>query len=118
MPTFRQLFSGKRRLLFISAVVVAGAALLGMNATLRSADDAKPASGIEIKNGDHICLIGNTLADRMQHDGWLETYLYSRFPKHDLVVRDLGFSGDELTCGCGRPGSAARTSIWRCKRPT
>ena len=24
-------------------------------------------------------------------------YLHSRFPKHDLVVRNLGFSGDELT---------------------
>ena len=33
----------------------------------------------------------------MQHDGWLETYLYSRFPKHELVIRNLGFSGDELT---------------------
>src|SRR5207244_6793162 len=36
-------------------------------------------------------------ADRMQHDGWLETYFSSRFPKHQLVFRNLGFSGDELT---------------------
>src|SRR5262249_4117137 len=35
--------------------------------------------------------------DRMQHDGWLETFFHSRFPKHQLVWRDLGFSGDELT---------------------
>src|SRR5262249_20724057 len=28
---------------------------------------------------------------------WLETYLHSRFPKHNLVFRNLGFSGDELT---------------------
>ena len=33
----------------------------------------------------------------MQHDGWLETYLHSRFPTHELVFRNLGFSGDELT---------------------
>src|SRR4051812_28590000 len=52
---------------------------------------------LEIRPGDHISLIGNTLADRMQHDGWLEAFLYSRFPKHDLVFRNLGFSGDELT---------------------
>ena len=32
------------------------------------------AEAIEIKPGDHIAIIGNTLADRMQHDGWLETY--------------------------------------------
>ena len=52
---------------------------------------------LELAPKDHISIIGNTLADRMQHDGWLETYLQSRFPKHDLVIRNLGFSGDELT---------------------
>jgi putative heme-binding domain-containing protein len=52
---------------------------------------------LELKKGDHICIIGNTLAERMQHDGWLETYIYSRFPQHDLVFRNLGYSGDELT---------------------
>ena len=33
----------------------------------------------------------------MQHDGWLETDLYNRFPKHDLVIRNLGFAADEVT---------------------
>jgi putative heme-binding domain-containing protein len=51
---------------------------------------------IEIKPGDHISIIGNTLADRMQHDGWLETELHARFSQHKLVIRNLGFSGDEL----------------------
>ena len=74
-----------------------GPALLLLAATFAAADDAKPAPAVEIKHGDHIALVGNTLADRMQHHGWLEAHLYSRFPKHDLVVRDLGFSGDELT---------------------
>ena len=46
---------------------------------------------------DHISLIGNTLAERMQYDGWLETMLQARFPKHELVVRNLGFSGDEIS---------------------
>jgi putative heme-binding domain-containing protein len=55
------------------------------------------AQTLELKPGDRIALIGNTLADRMQHDGWLETYLLSRFPNHSLVFRNLGFSGDELT---------------------
>jgi putative heme-binding domain-containing protein len=54
------------------------------------------AEVIEIKPGDHIAIIGNTLADRMQHDGWLETYLQARFSTHKLVIRNLGFSGDEL----------------------
>src|SRR5678815_4213518 len=51
---------------------------------------------LELKKGDHICIIGNTLAERMQYDGWLETVLHARFPKHDLVIRNLGFSGDEI----------------------
>ncbi|HLJ11872.1 MAG TPA: PVC-type heme-binding CxxCH protein [Planctomycetaceae bacterium] len=52
---------------------------------------------LELTKGDHICLIGNTLAERMQHHGWLETLLHNRFPDRELVVRSLGFSGDELT---------------------
>ena len=54
------------------------------------------AAPLELKKGDHVCIIGNTLAERMQHDGWLETLLHARFPNHDLVLRNLGFSGDEL----------------------
>jgi putative heme-binding domain-containing protein len=72
------------------------AVLLG-RASLRSADEPKPPARFEVRPGDHVSFIGSTLPDRMQHDGWLETYLTSRFPKHDLVFRDLGFSGDELS---------------------
>ncbi len=39
------------------------------------------ADSIEIRPGDHISIIGNTLADRMQHDGWLETYAPGSFPR-------------------------------------
>ena len=49
-----------------------------------------------LRAGDHICLIGNQLAERMQYEGWLETMLHARFPEHDLVFRNLGFSGDEI----------------------
>jgi glucose/arabinose dehydrogenase len=45
---------------------------------------------------DHICIIGNTLAERMQFDAWLETRLHARFPRHDLVIRNLGWAGDEV----------------------
>lgn len=57
---------------------------------------AHAADPIEFKKGDHICIIGNTLAERMQHSGWLETLLHARFPQHELVVRNLGYSGDEI----------------------
>lgn len=61
-----------------------------------SAGEPKVPGNLEVKPGERISIIGNTLADRMQHDGWLETYFHSRFPKHDLVFRNLGFSADEL----------------------
>src|SRR5437773_4251507 len=54
------------------------------------------AADFELKKGDHICLVGNTLAERMQYFGGLETRLVSRLPQHDLVFRNLGYSGDEI----------------------
>ena len=58
---------------------------------------------LEINKGDRIILIGNTLAERMQYFGHFETLLHSRFPRMNLVVRDLGWSADELKL---RPRSA------------
>src|SRR5579884_1962418 len=60
-------------------------------------EEGKVGRVVEVRPGDHICIIGNTLADRMQHDGWLETYLYTRFPTYDLIFRNLGYAADELT---------------------
>ena len=58
---------------------------------------AARAQHLELKPGDHISIIGNTLADRMQLDGTLEAMIQQTFPQLDLSVRNLGFSGDELT---------------------
>ncbi len=52
---------------------------------------------LDLKKGDRIILIGNTLAERMQHFGNFETLLQSRFPGLELVVHNLGWSADELT---------------------
>ncbi len=71
--------------------------LPGAETPVQSADTPKALAKLTLEHGDHICIIGNTLADRMQHDGWLETYFHSRFPQHDLTFRNLGFSGDELS---------------------
>ncbi len=55
---------------------------------------AEPA--LKLRKGDHISFIGNTLADRMQHSGWLETYVHALYPDLDITFRNLGYSGDEL----------------------
>jgi len=58
--------------------------------------DHAAAAPLELKKGDHISIIGNALADRMQHDGWLETLIVAKFPKDDLVFRNLAVVGDEI----------------------
>ncbi len=59
---------------------------------------ARPALAqtLELDRGSRISIIGNTLAERMQHDGWLESMMHAGLNR-DLVIRNLGFSGDELT---------------------
>ena len=62
-----------------------------------TATHAAPAAPLELRKDDHVCIIGNTLADRMQHSSWLESLIYTTYPQQELVFRNLGFSGDELT---------------------
>ncbi|MGB1930734.1 MAG: azurin, partial [Mariniblastus sp.] len=68
-----------------------------------SASNAEAQSEFEFKSGDNICFIGNTLADRMQHYPWLETYLTHANPNKTLTFRNLGFAADEIKT---RPRSA------------
>ena len=71
--------------------------MLALVFTALSATDSQAAEPkLQLKKGDHISWIGNTLADRMQHHGWLETYLHALFPEYDLTIRNLAFPGDEL----------------------
>jgi len=59
-----------------------------------SAMAAEPT--LQLRKGDRISYIGNTLADRMQHSAWLETYIHALYPELDITFRNLGYSGDEL----------------------
>jgi mono/diheme cytochrome c family protein/lysophospholipase L1-like esterase len=51
---------------------------------------------VEIRENDVICEIGGGLADRMQHDGWVETLIQSQLADKKLVFRNLAFSGDTV----------------------
>ncbi len=53
------------------------------------------AAELEVRKGDHICLVGNELGERMQHHNFWETRLHERFPGLELSVRNLCFPGDE-----------------------
>jgi lysophospholipase L1-like esterase len=52
---------------------------------------------LELRKSDHVVLVGNTLAERMQLFNHFETLLHARFADLQLVVRNLGWSGDTIT---------------------
>ncbi|MBS0263146.1 MAG: HEAT repeat domain-containing protein [Planctomycetes bacterium] len=72
------------------------AVLAVMTASLFTSSLPAADPPLKLKQGDHIVYIGNTLADRMQHAGWLETSIYALYPDLDLTFRNLGYPGDEL----------------------
>src|SRR5215471_17277855 len=65
---------------------------------------AAAAEPLQLSKGQHVVLIGNTLAERMQYFGQFETLLHARHPQLELVVRNLGWSADEVAL---RPRSQA-----------
>lgn len=71
----------KHTILFFSIVLLFGCHRTEVN--------FKPAEGA------HIIIMGNTFADRMQYFGYFEAALHNNFPTHNLVIRNLGWSGDE-----------------------
>ena len=54
-------------------------------------------AGLELRQGDTVVLLGNTLAERLQHFNHFETLLMTRFPELRLRVRNMGWSGDTIT---------------------
>ena len=54
------------------------------------------AQNLTLEKGDNIAFVGSGLADRQQHQGNFESLIHQAFPEHNLVVRNLGFSGDEV----------------------
>jgi mono/diheme cytochrome c family protein/glucose/arabinose dehydrogenase/lysophospholipase L1-like esterase len=52
---------------------------------------------LPLQKGDTVGIIGNALADRMQHDGWVETLLQSRLAGQGIVFRNMAVAGDTVT---------------------
>ena len=72
----------KIRLFSLAAAVCLGSATSGM--------------ALEFNKGDLVVLIGNALAERMQHHGWLESYIQTTTADKELVFRNHGFGGDKV----------------------
>ena len=51
---------------------------------------------LELRRGDRVCLIGNTLFERAALFGDIPATLHAAFPEKELVVRTLAWSADEV----------------------
>ena len=84
--------------------------MLCLGCLLSPAAEVQAQHSIALQPEMRIAVIGNTLADRMQHAGWLETLLQSAYPQHRLVVRDLGLTSGELR-DVGRVAAVRRNGL-------
>jgi lysophospholipase L1-like esterase len=57
---------------------------------------AAPPS-LDLKKGEHLVLLGNTFAERMQYFGYFETLVNLHYAEADPVIRNLGWAADEVT---------------------
>jgi putative heme-binding domain-containing protein len=55
---------------------------------------AAPKSTLDLKDGDRVVLVGDTLIEREQSYGYVEERLTVRFPERNVIFRNLGWSAD------------------------
>lgn len=84
-------------------------------AVLLSTVPTQAAEPFELKDGDRVVLIGNTLIEREQRYGYWEAALTSRWPDRNITFRNLGWSGDtvfgDARAGFGKPADGFRRLI-------
>lgn len=57
---------------------------------------APAAEPLQLTDGDRVVLLGNTLIEREQRDGYWETALTLAHPDKNITFRNLGWSGDTV----------------------
>lgn len=73
------------------------------DATLVNVPDGyRDPAPFAFQKGDVVAILGNGLADRFQHDGWMETLLQSELKDQQVRFRNMSASGD-------RPNSYPRS---------
>ncbi len=65
-----------------------------LSTLLVSISAAFAAAPFELKDGDRVVFLGDTLMEREQHYGWIELMLTTRFPDRNVTFRNLGWSAD------------------------
>jgi hypothetical protein len=85
-------FTPHRRALWLAAC-----ALLSVAPLIAQPAPAPVSARLELRPGDRIILVGNTLADRQQYFNHFETLLLSLYPQLELSMRNMGWSADTIT---------------------
>src|SRR5260221_3019918 len=67
---------------------------LVLSLALVVAHAARAAEPFEIKNGDRVLFLGDTLLEREGTYGYLETRMHEQFPDRHFIVRNLSWSGE------------------------
>ncbi|NDF00679.1 MAG: GDSL family lipase, partial [Verrucomicrobia bacterium] len=77
------------------------------------------AAPFELKEGDRVIFLGDTLIEREQHYGWIELMLTTRFPDRNVTFRNLGWSADlpngesRLGLSLGQAGNEPEGEGWK-----
>jgi len=80
--------------------------------------DYRDALPFSFRKTDVVALLGNGLADRMQHDGWLETLLQSQLQDQQIRFRNMSTSGDRPNSYPRSSGQISMTAYLQQVRPT
>ncbi len=79
--------------------------------------DYRDPQPFALQPGDTIAIVGNGLADRMQHDGWLETLMQSQLVDQQIRFRNMSTSGDRPNNYPRSSGQMSMTSYLRHVKP-
>lgn len=71
-----------------------GLLVLSVMSVLSLAARSSAAEPFQFQSNDVVAIYGNGLADRMQHDPWVETVLQSQLAGKNVRFRNMSFSGD------------------------
>ena len=64
--------------------------------TVKIPEGYSDPSPFKFQKGDTVAIVGNGLADRMQHDGWTETLIQAESAGLDLEFRNMSLTGDRV----------------------
>lgn len=93
MPAQQSRLSGlPQRAAPLGTVVVLLLAVVCTSAEARARDDTR----FELRSGDRIVLLGDTVIEREAERGAIETALVATHPGADFTIRNLGWSGDTV----------------------